>query len=121
MRFPAPHYKIALPGVILALLAIPCAVQHGKAAPASPQDDLVAKGKARYQSYKCYDCHGQNGEGTPDDAGPNLTGSRKTAEQVSRFLQKPSADAVNKGMPDIPLDSPDHQPLVAYVMSLRAK
>jgi mono/diheme cytochrome c family protein len=80
---------------------------------------LVAQGKARFQAYKCYDCHGQNGEGT-DDA-PNLTHSKLTAEQVSKFLQKPSVDAQNKGMPDVPTDSPDHQPLVAYVMSLRAK
>lgn len=83
------------------------------------QNDLAAEGKKRYQAYKCYDCHGQNGEGT-DDA-PNLTHSKLTEEQVSKFLVKPSTDAQNKGMPDIPLDSPDHKPLVAYVMSLRAK
>jgi len=82
-------------------------------------DALVAQGKKRFQAYKCYDCHGQNGEGT-DDA-PDLTHSKRTAEEVSKFLVKPSADAQNKGMPDIPLDSPDHKPLVAYVMSLRAK
>jgi cytochrome c553 len=86
---------------------------------ASAQKALVAQGKARFQAYKCYDCHGQNGEGT-DDA-PNLTRSKLTAEQVSKFLQKPSVDAENKGMPDVPTDSPDHKPLVAYVMSLRAK
>jgi len=80
---------------------------------------LVAQGKSRFAAYKCYDCHGKNGEGT-DDA-PNLTHSKLTAEEVSKFLQKPSADAQTKGMPDIPLDSPDHKPLVAYVMSLRAK
>jgi metallo-beta-lactamase class B len=83
------------------------------------QGDLVAQGKARFQAYQCYDCHGQNGEGTPD--APDLTHSKLTAEQVSKFLIKPSADAQNKGMPDVPADSPDHQPLVAYVMSLRAK
>ncbi len=80
---------------------------------------LVAQGKARFSAYKCYDCHGQNGEGTPD--APDLTHSKLTAEQVSKFLQKPSVDAQNKGMPDVPTDSPDHKPLVAYVMSLRAK
>jgi mono/diheme cytochrome c family protein len=79
---------------------------------------LVAQGKARFSAYKCYDCHGQNGEGTPD--APDLTHSRLTAEQVSKFLQKPSVDAINKGMPDVPLDSPDNRPLTAYVMSLRA-
>ena len=82
-------------------------------------DSLVAQGKARFQAYKCYDCHGKSGEGT-DDA-PSLTHSKLTAEQVSKFLVKPSVDADNKGMPDIPLDSPDHKALVAYVMSLRAK
>jgi len=83
------------------------------------QSALIAKGKERFQAYKCYDCHGENGEGTPD--APDLTHSKLTAEQVSKFLVKPSADAQNKGMPDVPADSPDHQPLVAYVMSLRAK
>jgi mono/diheme cytochrome c family protein len=91
----------------------------GSSAPAAPKSSLVAQGKARFQAYKCYDCHGQNGEGTPD--APDLTHSKLTAEQVSKFLQKPSVDADNKGMPDVPTDSPDHQPLVAYVMSLRAK
>jgi cytochrome c5 len=83
------------------------------------QTALVAKGKERFQAYKCYDCHGEKGEGTPD--APDLTHSKLTAEQVSKFLIKPSADALNKGMPDVPRDSPDHDPLVAYVMSLRAK
>jgi mono/diheme cytochrome c family protein len=83
------------------------------------QGSLVAQGKARFSAYKCYDCHGENGEGTAD--APDLTHSKLTAEQVSKFLQKPSVDAQNKGMPDVPVDSPDHKPLVAYVMSLRAK
>jgi len=91
----------------------------GRSAAAGPQGNLVALGKARFQAYKCYDCHGQKGEGTPD--APDLTHSKLTAEQVSKFLRKPSVDAENKGMPDVPTDSPDHQPLVAYVMSLRAK
>jgi cytochrome c553 len=86
---------------------------------AGDQKALIAQGKARFQAYKCYDCHGEKGEGT-DDA-PNLTRSKLTAEQVSKFLQKPSVDAENKGMPDVPTSSPDHKPLVAYVMSLRAK
>jgi CxxC motif-containing protein (DUF1111 family) len=83
------------------------------------QRALVAKGKERFQAYKCYDCHGEHGEGTPD--APDLTHSKLTAQQVAKFLIKPSADALNKGMPDVPKDSPDHDPLVAYVMSLRAK
>jgi cytochrome c5 len=88
------------------------------AGPGGQQSALVAKGKERFQAYKCYDCHGEKGEGTPD--APDLTHSKLTAEQVSKFLQKPSVDAENKGMPDVPTDSPDHQPLVAFVMSLRA-
>ncbi len=95
------------------------ATSAAKVASGEKEDPLVAQGKSRFQAYKCYDCHGKNGEGT-DDA-PDLTHSKLTAEQVSKFLVKPSSDAQNKGMPDIPLDSPDHKPLVAYVMSLRAK
>ena len=91
----------------------------GPKAAGGSQTALAAKGKERFQAYKCYDCHGEHGEGTPD--APDLTHSKLTAEQVSKFLVKPSADAQNKGMPDVPKDSPDHDPLVAYVMSLRAK
>jgi mono/diheme cytochrome c family protein len=93
-----------------------------KAAPDDKQDAaLVAKGKERYKAYKCADCHGENGQGAPDGDAPDLTKSKRTAEQISKFLQKPSGDAAAKGMPDIPVDNPDHAPLVAYVMSLRAK
>ena len=95
------------------------AAKAGGSAAGGQSNALVAQGKGRFQAYKCYDCHGQNGEGTPD--APDLTHSKLTAEQVSKFLQKPSVDADNKGMPDVPVDSPDHKPLVAYVMSLRAK
>jgi mono/diheme cytochrome c family protein len=97
----------------------PSAGPASRSAAGDQQNALVAQGKARFSAYKCYDCHGQSGEGTPD--APDLTHSKLTAEQVSKFLQKPSVDADNKGMPDVPTDSPDHQPLVAYVMSLRAK
>jgi mono/diheme cytochrome c family protein len=112
--------------MLLVLFTVPFAFGHhafvAYAAQGDAKDDeaaLAAKGKTRYDAYKCSDCHGANGEGTPD--GPDLTHSRRTREQVSAFLRKPSSDAVNKGMPDIPLDSPDHAPLVAYVMSIRAK
>jgi cytochrome c553 len=89
------------------------------AAPATTEsaNSLVAQGKARFNAYKCYECHGANGEGT-DDA-PDLVGTHLTAEQIAKFLNKPSADATNKGMPDIPANSPDLQPLVAYVVSLK--
>src|SRR4029077_18306649 len=33
--------------------------------------------------------------------------------------EKPSPDAYMKGMPNIPTDNPDHQALVAYVLSLK--
>ena len=82
-------------------------------------DALVAQGKERFNAYQCVDCHGNNGEGTSD--APDLTHSHLTAEQIAKFLQKPSVDALNKGMPDIPADSPDSRALVAYVMSIRAK
>lgn len=125
MRFRPPRRQTICFGSVLVLLATPLAFGHmriyptQKATNGKQQDPLVAQGKSRFQAYKCYDCHGQNGEGTED--APDLTHSKLTAEQVSKFLVKPSADAQNKGMPDIPLDSPDHKPLVAYVMSLRAK
>lgn len=124
MRFRPPRGQTTCFGSVLVLLVTPLAFGHmiyptQKATNGKQQDPLVAQGKSRFQAYKCYDCHGQNGEGTED--APDLTHSKLTAEQVSKFLVKPSADAQNKGMPDIPLDSPDHKPLVAYVMSLRAK
>jgi mono/diheme cytochrome c family protein len=78
---------------------------------------LVAQGKARYEAYKCKDCHGVNGEGSED--GPDLIGTKKNAEEIAKFLNKPSADADAKGMPDIPPTSPDLKPLVAYVLSLK--
>ncbi len=57
------------------------------------QNALVAQGKARFSAYECYDCHGEHGEGTAD--APDLTRSKLTAEQVSKFLRKPSVDAQN--------------------------
>jgi len=88
--------------------------QPGASAPA---EDLAALGKGRFTSYKCYECHGRNGEGTDD--GPNLTGTRLDGNQIAAFLQHPSPDAHSAGMPTIAADSPDLQPLVAYVLSLK--
>src|SRR5690349_15264511 len=112
-----------LPALTVLIFASGLQGQSPNPKPANPpaaadQKALVAQGKGRFGAYKCYDCHGENGEGTAD--APELTHSKLTAEQVSKFLQKPSVDAQNKGMPDVPVDSPDHKPLVAYVMSLRA-
>jgi mono/diheme cytochrome c family protein len=124
MPLPSRKSNALLITGILSLLATALAVVHitpssAAAAPAMPQADLAAKGKERFKAYKCGDCHGDNGEGTPD--GPDLTHSRKTADELSNFLAKPSSDAINKGMPDIPKNDPDHAALVAYAMSIRAK
>ena len=61
---------------------------------------LVAAGKSRFTAYGCIDCHGMNGEGT--DQAPDLIGTRLTVTGIAKFLNKPSADAKAKGMPDIP-------------------
>ncbi len=112
------------------LVTLKAAVSQTTAAPqpaaAAPSDlaaaalgdaALVTRGKERFNAYKCYECHGMNGEGT-DDA-PDLIHTRLAADGIAKFLQNPSADASAKGMPDIPATSPDLQPLVAYVMSLK--
>ncbi len=118
-------------GLALCLLALSCAVQVWPGVSAGRNssrshtpsqetaDDLVKKGRERFQAYRCFECHGQNGEGTED--GADLRASTKTAEEVEKVLIRPSADADAKGMPAIPKDSPDLKPLVAYVMSLRPK
>lgn len=89
------------------------------AAKPAPKNDaaLIAQGKSRFQAYGCKDCHGEHGEGT-DDA-PDLIGTRLNADQITAFLNKPSADADVKGMPTIPPTSPDLKPLVAFVLSLK--
>jgi mono/diheme cytochrome c family protein len=118
--------KIPLPSLIgagIGIIALLCAMQvwPSDSAPHFRQDDkdkeLVAKGRKAFDEYRCFDCHGPKGEGTDD--GPDLTISKLTAEQVSKTLQHPSADADARGMPAIPADSPDLQPLVAFVLSLR--
>lgn len=87
--------------------------------PAGGDSALVAAGKERFSAYQCFDCHGENGEGTSE--APDLTHSRLTVDQISKFLQKPSVDATNKGMPNIDPGSADLRELVAFVMSIRAK
>jgi len=85
---------------------------------AGASGSLVAQGKALYENtYMCVGCHGMNGEGT--DLAPDLVGTRLSGDEIAKFLEKPSADASDKGMPDIPATSPDLQPLVAYVISLK--
>jgi mono/diheme cytochrome c family protein len=117
LRLPQPRVF----AIGLGILVFLCAIQmwpHGLALCARQDNkELVAKGKKAYDDYRCFDCHGRNGEGT-DDA-PDLTTSHLTAAEISKFLQRPSADADAKGMPIIPADSPDLQPLVAYVLSIR--
>ena len=131
MRTPFLLRRAYLAGAALALLVAPIAFGHIRIAPApasvaanSPAGaraddsaDLIAKGKDRYNAYKCYDCHGMNGEGT-DDA-PDLIHTPLDADGISKFLQNPSSDATGRGMPNIPADSPDLKPLVAFVVSLK--
>lgn len=92
--------------------AAPSAAANAGADPA-----LIAAGKVKFNAYGCVDCHGANGEGT--DQAPDLIGTRLNGDQIGKFLNKPSADAKAKGMPDIPPTSPDLQPLVAYVVSIK--
>jgi Tol biopolymer transport system component len=93
-------------------------IQESQATPIpSANQSLIAQGKSRYLAYKCDECHGANGEGGPD--GPALTTTYMDAGQISRFLERPSPDAYMKGMPNIPVNHPDHQALVAYVLSLK--
>jgi len=119
--------------IVAAALAVGCAAQRSvapaatppaAASPAAPsaspgagETSLVAQGEARFKAYKCHECHGAHGEGT-DDA-PDLVGSRLNAAEIALFLQKPSAHARSVGMPSIPPDSPDLQPLTAFVLSLK--
>jgi cytochrome c553 len=93
----------------------PSAAAAPAAAPANAE--LVAAGKVKFNSYGCVDCHGANGEGT--DQAPDLIGTKLNGTQIATFLNKPSADARAKGMPDIPPTSPDLQPLVAFVLSIK--
>ena len=83
----------------------------------APDKSLIAQGRERYLSYKCDECHGANGEGGGE--GPDLIGTRLNADEISKFLEKPSPDAYMKGMPNIPANHPDNQALVAYVLSLK--
>jgi len=85
--------------------------------PSTTNQSLITHGRARYLANKCDECHGANGEGGGD--GPDLIGTRLNAEEISKFLEKPSPDAYMKGMPNIPVNHPDHQALVAYVLSLK--
>jgi mono/diheme cytochrome c family protein len=105
----------------LCIFALACAMQlwSNDSAPRAGQDnkELIAKGKKLFDDYRCFDCHGMKGEGADD--GPDLTASHLTAAEVSKFLERPSADADARGMPSVPTTSPDHEPLVAFVMSLR--
>jgi len=126
---PRMRRQLSLCGAILsATFALSCS-SHRTAASAPPSDpaatppassqssDLVALGESRFKTNKCDECHGPRGEGT-DDA-PDLIHSHLTAEEVAAFLQKPSAHARVVGMPVTPADSPDLQPLVAFVLSLK--
>jgi hypothetical protein len=53
------------------------------------------------------------------DLAPDLVGTKLSADEIAKFVNKLSADASDKGMPDIPATSPDLKPLIAYVISLK--
>jgi mono/diheme cytochrome c family protein len=93
-------------------------LDEASAARAPTRDQtLIAQGKTRYLDYKCDECHGANGEGGGE--GPDLIGTHLNADEISKFLEKPSPDAYMKGMPNIPANHPDNHALVAYVLSLK--
>ena len=121
---PFPLYCCLAAMMLAAALAVACSTRRAAVleAPAPPPpapatESLIAQGQARFAAYKCYECHGAHGEGT-DDA-PDLTGTLLDAQAIVLFLRKPSAHARSVGMPSIPADSPDLQPLVAFVLSLK--
>ena len=89
----------------------------GGASSGADPGTLVAIGKALCSAYRCFGCHGVNGEGT--DNAPDLVGTLLSGDQISAFLQNPSADATTKGMPNFAATSPDLPPLVAYVLSIK--
>jgi mono/diheme cytochrome c family protein len=93
-------------------------MQNAPASPSTaPGKSLIAQGRARYLANQCDECHGPDGEGGGD--GPDLTRTHLDAAGISKFLENPSPDAYMKGMPNIPPTHPDHQALVAYVLSLK--
>jgi len=89
----------------------------GAASSGADPGTLAAKGKALFSDYRCFDCHGLNGEGT--DNAPDLVGTLLSGDQIKAFLQNPDADATTKGMPSFAATSPDLPPLVAYVISIK--
>lgn len=116
----SPHATVSGPGNTPAFTApssTPSAPSSASGA-TSAGSDLVAQGKALYNTtYMCSGCHGVNGEGS--DIAPDLVGTRLSEEEIEKFLNKPSADASDKVMPDIPATNPDLKPLVASVLSLK--
>jgi len=96
---------------------VPISPAPQPAGPSTNEDALVAQGQSLFKNYKCHECHGPHGEGT-DDA-PDLIGTHLNAAEIAAFLQKPSAHARSVGIPSLPAASPDLQPLVAFVLSLK--
>jgi mono/diheme cytochrome c family protein len=93
--------------------------QNDPAPPPTPAGDpsTITQGRARFHYYQCDQCHGAKGEGTSD--GPDLISTQLSPAEISKFIVAPSPDARMKGMPDIPSDNPDHQAIVAFVVSLK--
>jgi mono/diheme cytochrome c family protein len=89
-----------------------------KAAAASPAQ--VAAGKKLFLNmYMCNLCHGDNGEGT--DQAPKLAGigAKMKQDEIAAFLAKPSARALDAGMPNVDTTNPDSKALIAFVLSLK--
>jgi mono/diheme cytochrome c family protein len=116
VKKPFALFAVAFPLLCIASYAAAHVQTNSGSQSTAPDKSLVAQGRERYVSYRCGECHGANGEGGGD--GPDLTATHMTAAEISKFLEKPSPDADMKGMPNIPKDNPDHQALIAYVLSL---
>ena len=96
----------------------PAAKAPAKAAAASPAQ--VAAGKKLFLNmYMCNLCHGDNGEGT--DQAPKLAGigAKMKQDEIAAFLAKPSARALDAGMPNVDTTNPDSKALIAFVLSLK--
>ena len=104
--------------IALAVVAAPLVRAQGpaassqKPAPVAPAGDVV-KGKALYeQTYRCYACHGFDGQ----SGSPRLVPMARTEDGFIAYLRKPSSAA----MPTF-ADAPnaDLVNVYAYIRSLR--
>jgi mono/diheme cytochrome c family protein len=114
VRAAAPALPAATPATAPSVVA----AQTPAPAPAAAAGGSdIEKGSSLFRLYKCYDCHGDQGQGTDD--GPDLIGIKLSPDEIVAFLHKPSADALTAGMPDFAADSPDVKPLLAFILSIK--